>query len=140
MGSVRHVHEPHLRGDFGRSFDSTKPVRTRYSPPAEHVDARRHLHVLTIGIGCGSESAPDGRGSSFDKITTPVTMALYGTPEFFLGMLFLAFLGARLGWFPTGGVSDPAASTPASRRSSTAPTSRASRCHPDARYLGRTRW
>jgi hypothetical protein len=25
------------------------------------------------------------------------TMALYGTPEFFLGMLFLAFFGARLG-------------------------------------------
>ena len=37
-------------------------------------------------------------------------MALYGTPEFFLGMLFLAFLGARLGWFPTGGVVDPATS------------------------------
>jgi peptide/nickel transport system permease protein len=36
-------------------------------------------------------------------------MALYGTPEFFLGMLFLAFLGAKLGWFPTGGVSDPSA-------------------------------
>src|SRR3954454_2629080 len=100
-----------VRGDFGRSFDSTKPVRQ------EILDALPNTlllvgisTVLTIGIGLWiGIRAGWRRGSSFDKVTTPATMALYGTPEFFLGMLFLAFLGARLGWFPTGGVSDPAA-------------------------------
>jgi peptide/nickel transport system permease protein len=33
-------------------------------------------------------------------------MVLYAMPEFWLGMLLLVFLGARTGWFPTGGVRD----------------------------------
>lgn len=101
-----------LRGDFGRSFDSTKPVKD------EILDALPNTlllvgisTVLTIAIGLWiGIRAGWRRGGRFDKISTPATMALYGTPEFFLGMLFLAFLGARFGWFPTGGVTDPAAS------------------------------
>lgn len=100
-----------VRGDFGRSFDSAKPVSR------EILDALPNTlllvgisTVLTIGIGLWiGIRAGWRRGSTFDRVTSPVTMALYGTPEFFLGMLFLAFLGAKLGWFPTGGVIDPAA-------------------------------
>ena len=100
-----------VRGDFGRSFDSTKPVKDEILAALPNTLTLVGIStVLTIGIGLWiGTRAGWRRGSSFDKITTPVTMALYGTPEFFLGMLFLAFLGARLGWFPTGGVSDPAA-------------------------------
>jgi len=100
-----------VRGDFGRSFDSTKPVKDEILAALPNTLTLVGIStVLTIGIGLWiGIRAGWRRGSSFDKITTPVTMALYGTPEFFLGMLFLAFLGARLGWFPTGGVSDPAA-------------------------------
>ena len=101
-----------LRGDFGRSFDSTKRVKD------EILDALPNTlllvgisTVLTIGIGLWiGIRAGWMRGGTFDNVSTPVTMALYGTPEFFLGMLFLAFFGARLGWFPTGGSVDPAAS------------------------------
>jgi peptide/nickel transport system permease protein len=100
-----------VRGDFGRSFDSTKPVKDEILAALPNTLTLVGIStVLTSGIGLWiGIRAGWRRGSSFDKITTPVTMALYGTPEFFLGMLFLAFLGARLGWFPTGGVSDPAA-------------------------------
>jgi peptide/nickel transport system permease protein len=100
-----------LRGDFGRSFDSTRPVSR------EIIDSLPNTlllvgvsTVLTISIGLWvGIRAGWQRGGRFDKVTTPITMALYGTPEFFLGMLFLAFVGAKLGWFPTGGVIDPAA-------------------------------
>ena len=42
--------------------------------------------MLTIGIGLWiGIRAGWRRGSTFDKVSTPATMALYGTPEFFLG-------------------------------------------------------
>jgi peptide/nickel transport system permease protein len=100
-----------LRGDFGRSFDSTKPVSTEILDSLPNTLLLVGIStVLTVGIGVWiGIRAGWFRGGTFDKISTPMTMALYGTPEFFLGMLFLAFLGAKLGWFPTGGVTDPAA-------------------------------
>ncbi len=99
-----------VRGDFGRSFDSTKPVSREILDSLPNTLLLVGIStVLTIAIGLwiGIRSGWM-RGGRFDKISTPATMALYGTPEFFLGMLFLAFLGAKLGWFPTGGVTDPA--------------------------------
>jgi peptide/nickel transport system permease protein len=100
-----------VRGDFGRSFDSTKPVSSEILDLLPNTLLLVGVStVLTIAIGLWiGIRAGWTRGSRFDKISTPVTMGLYGTPEFFLGMLFLAFLGAKLGWFPTGGTIDPAA-------------------------------
>ena len=99
-----------VRGDFGRSFDSTKPVSREILDSLPNTLLLVGIStVLTIGIGLWiGIRAGWMRGGRFDKISSPVTMALYGTPEFFLGMLFLAFLGAKLGLFPTGGVTDPA--------------------------------
>lgn len=99
-----------LRGDFGRSFDSTKPVSREILDSLPNTLLLVGVStVLTISIGLWiGIRAGWQRGGRFDKVSSPVTMALYGTPEFFLGMLFLAFLGAKLGWFPTGGVIDPA--------------------------------
>ncbi len=99
-----------IRGDFGRSFDSTKPVSREILDSLPNTLLLIGIStVLTIGIGLWiGIRAGWMRGGRFDKISTPATMALYGTPEFFLGMLFLAFLGAKLGLFPTGGVTDPA--------------------------------
>jgi peptide/nickel transport system permease protein len=100
-----------IRGDFGRSFDSTKPVSSEILDSLPNTLLLVGIStVLTIAIGLWiGIRAGWMRGGRFDKVSTPMTMALYGTPEFFLGMLFLAFLGAKLGWFPTGGVTDPAA-------------------------------
>jgi peptide/nickel transport system permease protein len=100
-----------LRGDFGRSFDSTRPVNSEILDLLPNTLLLVGIStVLTIAIGLWiGIRAGWTRGSRFDRVSTPVTMGLYGTPEFFLGMLFLAFLGAKLGWFPTGGSLDPAA-------------------------------
>jgi peptide/nickel transport system permease protein len=100
-----------VRFDFGRSFDSTRPVSREILDSLPNTLLLVGIStVLTIGIGIWiGIRAGWRRGGTFDKVATPVSMALYGTPEFFLGMLFLAFVGARLGWFPTSGVLDPAA-------------------------------
>ena len=100
-----------VRGDFGRSFDTTRPVMTEVLdrlPNTLLLVGVSTLLTIAIGVWIGIRAGWQ-RGGRFDRISTPLSMALYGTPEFFLGMLFLAFLGAKLGWFPTGGVSDPSA-------------------------------
>ncbi|HEX2786226.1 MAG TPA: ABC transporter permease, partial [Ilumatobacteraceae bacterium] len=99
-----------LHGDFGRSFDSTRPVAREVLDRLPNTLLLVGIStVLTIAIGLWMGiRAGWQRGGRFDKISTPLSMALYGTPEFFLGILFLAFLGAKLGWFPTGGVTNPA--------------------------------
>ena len=100
-----------LHGDFGRSFNSTRPVVSEILdrlPNTLLLVGISTVLTIAIGIWIGIRAGWQ-RGGRFDRISTPFSMALYGTPEFFLGMLFLAFLGAKLGWFPTGGVTNPAA-------------------------------
>ena len=100
-----------VRFDFGRSFDSTRPVSREILDSLPNTLLLVGISTgLTIGIGIWiGIRAGWRRGGAFDRVATPFSMALYGTPEFFLGMLFLAFVGAKLGWFPTSGVLDPAA-------------------------------
>jgi peptide/nickel transport system permease protein len=63
--------------------------------------------VLTICIGLYiGAKAGWARGSRFDRVSTSTTMVLYATPEFFFGMLLLAIVAGRTGWFPTGGMRD----------------------------------
>jgi peptide/nickel transport system permease protein len=100
-----------LRLDFGRSFDSRQlvshEISGRLGPTLLLVGVSTVLTIaigLWIGIRAGWR-----RGSAFDKVTTSTTMVLYATPEFFLGMMLLAFAAGRTGWFPSGGVRDVSA-------------------------------
>jgi peptide/nickel transport system permease protein len=96
------------QGDFGRSFDSTRPVTTEIAgrlPNTLWLVGTSTLLTVVIGVFIGIRAGWK-RGSGFDKASTSSTMVLYSTPEFFLGMLFLAFLAGRFGWFPTGGARD----------------------------------
>ena len=105
---VRYI-ERTLHGDFGRSFDTTRPVASEILdrlPNTLLLVGISTVLTIAIGIWMGIRAGWQ-RGGRFDSIATPISMALYGTPEFFLGMLFLAFLGAKFGWFPTGGVLNP---------------------------------
>jgi peptide/nickel transport system permease protein len=61
--------------------------------------------TVILGLWVGAKAGWK-RGGSFDKTSTGISMVLYAMPEFWLGMLLLVFLGARTGWFPTGGVRD----------------------------------
>ncbi len=97
-----------VRGDFGRSFDSTRPVSREILdrlPTTLLLVGISTLLTVVIGLWIGAR-AGWRRGSRFDSWATSSTMVLYATPEFFLGMLLLAFLGGRFGWFPTGGLRD----------------------------------
>ena len=100
-----------IRGDFGRSFDSTRPVLGEITGRLPNTLLLVGISTaLTVGIGLWlGAKAGWRRGSRFDKLSTAGSMVLYATPEFFLGMLFVAFLGGRLGWFPAGGVRNVAA-------------------------------
>ena len=97
-----------LRLDFGRSFDSTQPVLgeiTARLPATLLLVGVSTLLTICIGLYIGTKSGWH-RGSRFDRISTSATMILYSTPEFFFGMLLLAFVAGRTGWFPTGGLRD----------------------------------
>jgi peptide/nickel transport system permease protein len=107
---VRYIRQT-ARLDFGRSFDSTRRVSDEIMdrlPNTLALVGTATIITVVLGLWIGAR-AGWRRGSSFDSASTSATMVLYATPEFFLGMLLLAFVGGRLGWFPTGGVRDVAA-------------------------------
>lgn len=95
-----------FRLDFGRSFDSTQPVLEEIKmrlPATLLLVGVSTLLTIFIGLYIGTK-AGWRRGSRFDKASTSASMVLYSTPEFFFGMLLLAFVAGRTGWFPTGGL------------------------------------
>ncbi len=100
-----------LQLDFGRSFDTTRPVLREILdrlPATLLLVGISTVLTIVIGLWIGAR-AGWRRGSRFDRLSTSGTMVLYATPEFFLGMLFLAFFAGRLGWFPAGGLRDVSA-------------------------------
>lgn len=97
--------------DFGRSFDSTRPVLSEIGdrlPATLLLVGVSTVLTIVLGLWIGAR-AGWRRGSRFDQVATSGSMVLYATPEFFLGMMFLAFLAGSTGWFPSGGIRDVAA-------------------------------
>ncbi|HTR86380.1 MAG TPA: ABC transporter permease [Reyranella sp.] len=47
------------------------------------------------------------RGTWIERAAVPVVLATRAAPEFWIGMVLLAFLSFNLGWFPSGGASSP---------------------------------
>lgn len=72
------------------------------------VGAATIVSVL-IGVFVGIKSGWQ-RGSRFDKASTGVTLTLWGTPEFWLGMVLIIVFASGIGplpeMFPTGGFRD----------------------------------
>ena len=50
--------------------------------------------------------AADRRGALL-CFAVPVVLATRAAPEFWIGMVLLALLSFKLGWFPSGGASSP---------------------------------
>lgn len=65
---------------------------------------------VVIGVAIGVKAGWK-RGSRFDKASTGVTLTLWGTPEFWLGMMLLIVFASGFGpipaIFPTGGFQSP---------------------------------
>ena len=107
MGAVRPIRAPDPPAGL-RLLD-------RHRPPGLERDPRLLPNtlwlvglstVITVALGLWLGARRGGGGGTFDKVSTGSSMVLYAMPEFWLGMLLLVFLGARTGWFPTGGVRD----------------------------------
>lgn len=97
-----------LRGNLGDSILSGRPVTTEIRealwPTIMLVGVSTILSML-IGVAFGIY-AGWRRRSAFDAGATTFSMFTYSVPDFWLGMLLLAFFSVKLGWFPTGGFED----------------------------------
>jgi peptide/nickel transport system permease protein len=95
-----------LRGEFGYSFASGRPVMTeikeKMGPTLLLVGISTVLSAV-FGILIGIKGAWR-RGSPFDTGSLLGSLTLYSMPEGWLGMILLITFAGTLGWFPTGGI------------------------------------
>ena len=95
------------QGDFGLSF------QYRGLPVAEVLGSRiwptvilfglGELIAVVVGMGLGAY-AGWRRGGPVDYVGNGLSLVLYATPYFVLGMFLLVVFASTLGWFPTNGM------------------------------------
>lgn len=97
------------RGEFGVSLTQHRPVLAAIGdalPNTLLLAAAALLVDFAVGIGVGVVQGARGR-SRTDAVLSLVTITLYSTPVFWLGLVLLVLFGQTLGWFPAGGTIDP---------------------------------
>lgn len=98
-------------GDLGRSYVDGRPV---LAVIGERVPATLELAVSALliaavgGISLGVFSAR-ARSTWPGQLIRLLATAIYSTPPFWLGILFILFFSIRLGWLPPGGSQSPLA-------------------------------
>jgi peptide/nickel transport system permease protein len=121
FGLDRPLHEQYLiylrnliTCEFGESFHHRRPVLQVLG------DVLPNTIILTLsslfiayafGTLVGAWLAWK-RGTWAEALMIPTVLALRAAPEFWLGMVLLAFFGFKLGWFPAGGANSPGALFP----------------------------
>ncbi len=93
-----------LRLDFGESFRYHQPVITLLAqriPNSLQYAVLGLLVALAIGVPLGVIAALN-RGRWPDHVIRTLSVVLNATPDFFLGLLFVLWLGIQLRWFPIG--------------------------------------
>jgi peptide/nickel transport system permease protein len=97
------------RGDLGISLTQHRPVAAALADaiPNTLLLAVAALLVdfglgITVGIAQGRHP-----GSRRDQLLALITVTLFATPVFVLGLLLLGVFGEGLNWFPLGGAVDP---------------------------------
>jgi peptide/nickel transport system permease protein len=98
-----------FRGDWGFSFTTRQPVLSLIMDrlPATlilMVTAYTIQQLIALPLGVWSALK---RYSLSDKIFTVLTYIGFSMPTFWLGLILVFTFGANLGWFPTGGITDP---------------------------------
>ena len=95
-----------LRGDFGRSYVSNKPVFkeifARFPTTLKLAIAGTLVSVI-IGIPLGILSAVK-QYSALDISSTMIAMVMGSIPGFWFGMLMILLFSLKLGWLPSYGV------------------------------------
>ncbi len=98
-----------LHGNFGTSYYYNKSVLSLIL-----INMPRTLsivgisvvlaHILSIILGSIQAYFHD---SKFDYGMTALTYFFYSMPSFWLGIMIILFFSINLGWFPSGGLSNP---------------------------------
>jgi len=98
-----------LQGDLGRSTDFGDPVWTLIKgriPVALYFGILTALITYGICLPLGILKAIKHR-TAIDNLTSILIFVGYAIPGFALGAVMLVYLGARGGWFPLFGLTDP---------------------------------
>ena len=98
-----------LHGEFGLSFFQRRPVLDillEVLPNSLILTLASLIIAYIFGVLAGAWLAWK-RGSWLERIAVPVVLATRAAPEFWIGMVLLALLSFKLGWFPSGGASSP---------------------------------
>jgi peptide/nickel transport system permease protein len=98
-----------LGGQMGLSFFQRRPVTDillEVLPNSVVLTLSSLIIAYIVGVLAGAWLAWK-RGSWLERVGVPLVLATRSAPEFWLGMVLLAFLSFDLGWFPSGGASSP---------------------------------
>ena len=95
------------QGDLGFSFvargRTVVEVLEQHLWPTLILFGLGELIAIVVGLGLGAYSGWK-RGGAVDYIGNGVSLILYSTPYFLLGMGMLLLFATTLGWFPTFGM------------------------------------
>lgn len=100
-----------MQGDLGQSFFFKKPVVEvvmEVFPNSVILTLSSLLVAYIFGIIAGAYLAWR-RGSWVEGFGIPLVLTTRAAPEFWLGMVFLAFFSFHLGWLPSGGANSSGA-------------------------------
>lgn len=96
-------------GELGLSFFQRRPVLDillEVLPNSLILTLSSLVLAYLFGVLAGAWLAWK-RGSWVEGAAVPVVLASRAAPEFWIGMVLLAVLSFRLGWFPSGGADSP---------------------------------
>jgi peptide/nickel transport system permease protein len=104
-----------VRGDLGYSFvgrgQTVGAVLAQRIWPTVILFGLGELVAIVIGLALGAYSGWR-RGGPIDYLGNGISLVLYATPYFLLGMAFLLIFATTLHWFPTFGMLSAGATYP----------------------------
>ena len=98
-----------LRGDFGNSYVSRKPVMDEFLPAFRNT--LRLAFVSVIGLAAVSAalgvSCAVLQGRLYDRVCRILLFLLTAVPNYLIAILFIWVFSVKLKWLPTGGMLTP---------------------------------
>jgi len=94
-----------LRGEFGRSLKTQRPVIDEIRPRLVNTVILAVLSTAfatVLGLGAGVVAAAR-RHTRFDHATMVIAMLGVSTPPFYLGIVLIVVFAVMLRWLPSGG-------------------------------------
>jgi len=101
--------EQTAQGNLGISYATRQPVASEIGSkvwPTVLLVGTSTILSAVFGVLAGIRAAWR-RNSAFDRGSTGASMITYATPDFYLGILLLAFFAFWLAWLPSRGMESP---------------------------------